>query len=603
MFDIPTIYQKKTALLPYHSTNVLKLIFIFVLSVIFTFNLFSQTNEELPPYPPENPEIIPISEIYEGMEGVGYTVIHGTNVEPFKVKVLSILKKRWHNSDAILIRCEGLNLDHSGTVAGMSGSPIYFDGKIAGALAFGWNYAKDPIAGVTPIEEMYKLYEDTNAKAPMLGFADDNSLQTPLMFSGISSKAFNEYSSVFKKSGFYPMQAGGSVSDTNQASKFLFGDSVAIVLADGDISLAGIGTVSHTDDEKFLLFGHSMWSKGRIIAPVSRAYINHIVASVSSSFKLGYAYSNYLGYTVYDGAFGVSGVYGEVPENVMVPVKVEIEDQTFLTRDFNFRVLNDPAYFSDILSMAIYSAVSSAAGENEEGVFSISYEIETDYFKEPYKVSNRILSYSSTDAFKDAIAQVISPVSFFIRNNFNRVGIKSVKLSIKRTGLKYVFLNDITLVEPRAVAGETIHLRLGYTPYGKEKQYVDVPVRLPVNLKTDVYTIYAANEYIFNYAEQLFMPSKYEIRSLDDVQRIYGKSYDDSALKVWLYSSSRGVQIGKDLYPTLPSSRYGTMAKNATSDKAAVITPINGNYQMDSSILGLMKLDIIIEGARKYENR
>ena len=221
--------------------------------------------------------------------------------------------------------------------------------------------------------EMYKLYEDTNAKAPMLGFADDNSLQTPLMFSGISSKAFNEYSSVFKKSGFYPMQAGGSVSDTNQASKFLFGDSVAIVLADGDISLAGIGTVSHTDDEKFLLFGHSMWSKGRIIAPVSRAYINHIVASVSSSFKLGYAYSNYLGYTVYDGAFGVSGVYGEVPENVMVPVKVEIEDQTFLTRDFNFRVLNDPAYFSDILSMAIYSAVSSAAGENEEGVFSISY--------------------------------------------------------------------------------------------------------------------------------------------------------------------------------------------------------------------------------------
>ena len=253
--------------------------------------------------------------------------------------------------------------------------------------------------------------------------------------------------------------------------------------------------------------------------------------------------------------------------------------------------------------MAIYSAVSSAAGENEEGVFSISYEIETDYFEEPYKVSNRILSYSSTDAFKDAIAQVISPVSFFIRNNFNRVGIKSVKLSIKRTGLEYVFLNDITLVEPRAVAGETIHLRLGYTPYGKEKQYVDVPVRLPVNLKTDVYTIYAANEYIFNYAEQLFMPSKYEIRSLDDVQRIYGKSYDDSALKVWLYSSSRGVQIGKDLYPTLPSSRYGAMAKNATSDKAAVITPINGNYQMDSSILGLMKLDIIIEGARKYENR
>ena len=102
-----------------------KIFLIITLLVLSTLNLFTQT-EDLPPYPPENPEVIPMSEIYEGMEGVGYTVIHGTNVEPFKVKVLSVLRKRWHNSDAILIQCEGLNLEHSGTVAGMSGSPIYF---------------------------------------------------------------------------------------------------------------------------------------------------------------------------------------------------------------------------------------------------------------------------------------------------------------------------------------------------------------------------------------------------------------------------------------------------------------------------------------------
>ncbi len=580
-----------------------KILFILTILFISVFNLFAQTNLNLPPYPPDNPEIIPMSEIYEGMDGVGYTVIHGTNVEPFKVKVLSVLKKRWNNSDAILIQCEGLNLEHSGTVAGMSGSPIYLDGKLAGALSFGWNYGKDPIAGVTPIEEMLKLYNDTNLSGFASGFSGDNSLQTPLIFSGINSKAFDEYSSEFKKYGFYPMQAGGSISDTNQAGKFLFGDSVALIIADGDVSIAGIGTVSHTDDEKFLIFGHSMWSKGRLVAPVSRAYINHIVASIASSFKLGAAYSNYLGYTIYDGTFGISGVYGEIPENTMIPVKLDVEDQTFISRDYNFRVLNDPAYFSEILSMAIYSAVSSSAGLNEEGLFSISYEIETDYFEEPYKVSDKILSYSSADAFKSAIEQLISPVNFFIYNNFNRVGIRSVKLSVKRNNLEYAFLNDITLVEPRAVAGETIHLRVGLTPYGQEKQYVDIPVKLPINLKTDVYTIYAANEYIYNYAEQVFMPNKYEIRSLDDVIRVYGKSYDDSSLKVWLYSSSRGVQIGKYLYPTLPPSKYGAMAKNDTSDKAAVITAIDGKYQMLSSVLGLIKIDIVIEGARKYENR
>ncbi len=571
---------------------------IFLTLFLFNLSLFAQN---LPPSPPDNPQVIPMSEITEGMEGVGYTVIHGTNVEPFKVKVISVLRKMWHGSDAILIELEGLNLEHSGTVAGMSGSPIYFDGKIAGALAFGWNYAKDPIAGVTPIEEMYKLYNDTNASK--VASISKNSLQTPLMFSGFNGDSFLEYSDKFKEMGFYPMQSGGSISDINQSGKFLFGDSVAIVLIDGDFSIAGVGTVSHTDNEKFLLFGHSMWSKGRLRAPVSRAYINHIVASTASSFKIGAAYSNYLGYTVYDGTFGVSGVYGEVPENTMIPVNLQVEDQSFLNKDFNFRVLNDPTYFSYLLSMAIYTAVTSSAGSDEDGVFSVSYEIETDYFEEPYKVTDRILSYSSKDAFKTAIEQLIAPVDFFIYNNFNRVGIKSIKLSIKRSNLEYAFLNDITLLEPKAKAGETIHLRVGITPYGKEKTYINIPVKLPVNLTTDVYSIYAANEYIYNYAERLFMPNKYKIRSLDDVMRIYGKSYDDKALKVWLYSSARGVQIGKDSFPMLPISKYGVMANNYTSDKASVINAIEGQFDMPYSILGLMKIDIIIEGADKYENR
>lgn len=571
---------------------------IFLTLFLFNLSLFAQN---LPPSPPDNPEVIPMSEITEGMEGVGYTVIHGTNVEPFKVKVISVLRKMWHGSDAILIELEGLNLEHSGTVAGMSGSPIYFDGKIAGALAFGWNYAKDPIAGVTPIEEMYKLYNDTNASK--VASISKNSLQTPLMFSGFNGDSFLEYSDKFKEMGFYPMQAGGSISDINQSGKFLFGDSVAIVLVDGDLSISGVGTVSHTDDEKFLLFGHSMWSKGRLRAPVSRAYINHIMASAASSFKIGTAYSNYLGYTVYDGTFGVSGVYGEVPENTMIPVNLQVEDQSFLNKDFNFRVLNDPTYFSYLLSMAIYTAVTSSAGSDEDGVFSVSYEIETDYFEEPYKVTDRILSYSSKDAFKTAMEQLIAPVDFFIYNNFNRVGIKSIKLSIKRSNLEYAFLNDITLLEPKAKAGETIHLRVGITPYGKEKTYINIPVKLPVNLTTDVYSIYAANEYIYNYAERLFMPNKYKIRSLDDVMRIYGKSYDDKALKVWLYSSARGVQIGKDSFPMLPISKFGVMANNYTSDKASVINAIEGQFDMPYSILGLMKIDIIIEGADKYENR
>lgn len=575
---------------------------IFINFIILNLNLLSQVMDELPRMPPDSPEVIPINEIKEGMEGVGYTVVQGTNVQPFKVKVISILRKTWNGSDAILITLEGLNLEHSGTVAGMSGSPIYFDGRIAGALAFGWNYAKDPIAGVTPIEEMYKLYSDTNI-VPTIAYNSDNSLKTPLLFSGFNNFTFSKYSKQFEKDGFYPMQSGGAISDTNQDKKFLFGDSAAIVLVDGDLSIAAIGTVSHTDNDKFLLFGHSMWAKGGLRAPVSRAYINSVIASTVSSFKLGNAYSNYLGYTVYDGTFGVSGVYGKLPESTMIPVSLTIEDRDFLSETLHFRVLNDSTYFPKLLPMAIMEGITSRAGNEEEGTFSISYEIETDYFDEPYKITDRIVSYSSIEAYKNAIASVLSPINFFIYNTFGRVGIKSIKMSIKRNNIEYAFLNDITLVESQAKAGDTIHLKIGLTEYGKEKTYVTIPVSLPINLSSGNYVLFAGNEYIFNLAEQTFMPSKYTIRSLDDVIRIYGKSYNDKTLKVWLYSSSRGVQIGKNSYPLLPPSRYGILARDATSDKAAVISAIDGENVLPYSILGILNINLYIEGAQKYENR
>ena len=565
----------------------LKLILTCLIFILSPITIFSQ-------------EIIPMSEIKEGMKGIGYTIVKGTNIEPFDVEVVSILKKSWNGSDAILIRLSGLNLEHSGTVAGMSGSPIYFDGKLAGALSFGWSFAKDPIAGVTPIEEMYKLYDDTNTQAGG-SLTAQNALKTPLLFSGFNN-SFSQYKDEFSNMGFYPIQTGGSVGDDSAPRKFDFGDSAAIVLVDGDLSIAGIGTVSHTDSNRFLLFGHSMFGKGGLKAPVSRAYINSVIASTSISFKLGSASSNYLGYTTYDGAFGISGVYSELPTNLMIPVELDIEDTSFLNRKMNFRVLNDGTYFPMLFKQALGEALMSSAGSAEEGVFSISYEIYTDYFDEPYTITNRIISYSSDDAYKALIDTVVSPVNFFTYNNFEKVGIKSIKMSVKRSNIEYAFIDSITLVESRAVAGERIHLRLAITEYGKGRKYITVPVDLPISLSAGVYTLFAGNEYMFNLAEHTYMPNKYVIRNLDDIMRLYSKSYDDKNLKVWLYSSSRGVSINGENYPNLPPSYYGILAKKNTSDKAAYITAIEGSTELPHAILGVLSINLLVEGAKNYEN-
>lgn len=579
--------QKIGVLITIRGMKNLKLILTCLIFILSSIRIFAQ-------------EIIPMSDIKEGMKGIGYTIVKGTNIEPFDVEVVSILKKSWHGSDAILIRLSGLNLEHSGTVAGMSGSPIYFDGKLAGALSFGWSFAKDPIAGVTPIEEMYKLYDDTNTSPRGISTAQ-NALKTPLLFSGFNN-SFSQYKDEFSKMGFYPIQTGGSVGDDSKATNFSFGDSAAIVLVDGDLSIAGIGTVSHTDSNRFLLFGHSMFGKGALKAPVSRAYINSVIASTAISFKLGSASSNYLGYTTYDGAFGISGVYNELPTNLMIPVELDIEDTTFLSKKMNFRVLNDGTYFPMLFKQALGEALMASAGSAEEGVFSISYEIYTDYFDEPYTITNRIISYSSDDAYKALIDTVVSPVNFFTYNNFEKVGIKSIKMSVKRSNIEYAFIDSITLVESRAVAGERIHLRLAITEYGKGKKYITVPVDLPISLNAGVYTLFAGNEYMFNLAEHTYMPKKYVIRNLDDVMRLYSKSYDDKNLKVWLYSSSRGVSINGANYPNLPPSYYGILAKKNTSDKAAYITAIEGSTELPHAILGVLSINLLVQGAKNYEN-
>ncbi len=569
----------------------IKLILICLTVILITSNeAFSQ-------------EIIPVSEIKAGMKGIGYTIVSGTNVEPFDIEVVSILKKSWNTSDAILIRLSGLNLEHSGTVAGMSGSPIYIDGKLAGALAFGWQYAKDPIAGVTPIEEMYKLYEDPNTTPIVTTSMSQNSLVTPLVFEGFDSFAFAEYKDDYIKMGFHPIQIGGGIGGYNPSTNFLFGDAAAIVLIDGDISMAGIGTVSHTDDEKFLLFGHSMFSKGELKAPVAKAFINSVIASRQLSFKLGAAYSNYVGYTTYDGAFGISGVYGDIPDNMMIPIELDIEDQDFLSRTLNFRIINDPTYFSKLLGQSVLSAMKPTAGGDEEGVFSIGYEIYTDYFDEPYKINHRVVSYSSAEAYKSLLETLLAPVNFFAYNTIDRVGITSIKMSIKRSNIRYASLTRASLIEEKAKAGERIHLKLTIQEYGSPETNITIPIDLPISLSTGIYTIFAGNEYMYNAAEQTFMPNKYIVRNLEDVMTVFNKSFDDSKLKVWLYSSDRGVSVNGNNYPNLPQSYYGILARDNTTDKAAYISSISSDIDLPYPILGLLNIKILVEGTENYENR
>lgn len=592
-----------------------KLIVLFIFVSVST--LFSQ-----------NLEIIDVDEIKEGMKGYGYTIVQGTNVTKFDVTVVSVLKKYRSGADAILIRLEGDYFDHTGVASGMSGSPIYIEDKLAGALAFGWSFSKDPIVGITPIKYMLDLYDveptdhsgsgrvtnivslNNTSKSSLdksgsyrknvANSANASSLPIPMLFSGFSDTAFNYYSKIYENMGFFTA-GGGSGGDLKYSGeKFVNGDGVAIVLIDGDLSIAGVGTVTTTDDDKYLVFGHSMYGKGLLKAPVAKAYINSIIPSLSISFKLG-APTSYVGYTTYDNMYGVAGVYGDIPENLMIPVNLKIENNVAANvgGEMNFRVLNNDEYFSDLLSMAILSAVTSKGG-NESGTFSISYEIYTDYFEKPYCVQSKIVSFESLDAYSSLVRNLLAPIQFMMFNPFRPINIEKINIKLNHDPIDFAMIEDVSLVEEVARAGQRINLRVGMRKYKNEKKdYYIMPLDIPANLKEGVYTIYIANEYIYAGVEMIYMPSKYQIRELDDLNTIYNKTYDESTLKTWMYSSAEALLIDGTSFTHLPPSYYGMLRSEATTDKAILLTGIENTLKFNSPVLGVKALPIYIKGANK----
>src|SRR5438128_10186350 len=247
-----------------------------VYSLLLSFATFAQTSKSV--------ETIPVSQIHAGMHGVAYTVFEGTKPEAMQVEVLGVLKNaNGPKGDVILVRLGGKKAEYTGVVAGMSGSPVYFNGKLAGALAFRiGEFSKEPIAGVTPIERMLEI--DAQDQRPAPGPASANSaepsvpsrtagpgenvslpsqsysnylkpIETPLVFSGFSEETLRIYAPQFAAAGIVPVMGVGSSSDRKQPEPIEPGSAVSAVLVRGDMDIAATCTVTYSDPQRLLACG------------------------------------------------------------------------------------------------------------------------------------------------------------------------------------------------------------------------------------------------------------------------------------------------------------------------------------------------------------
>src|SRR3984885_12672104 len=311
---------------------------------LFPLAISAQTNKPT--------ETIPLSQIHAGMKGVAYTVFQGTKPEAMDLEVLGVLKNtNGPKGDVILIRLTGTKPEYTGVVAGMSGSPVYFDGKLAGALAFRiGEFSKEPIAGVTPIADMLEISaldrspaEETSAVKPSMNSVagrtaapgetsglpgSGNSaardftnylkpIETPLVFNGFSEEAIQLFAGQLGSAGIVPVMGAGSVSNDKQPEPLEAGSAVSAILVRGDMDIEATCTVTYVDPQRLLACGHPLLQFGSVDLPMNKAEVLATLPSPLNAFKIVNT-TEPVGTFIQDRHTGIMGVFNRQPE--MIPV-------------------------------------------------------------------------------------------------------------------------------------------------------------------------------------------------------------------------------------------------------------------------------------------
>lgn len=495
-------------------------------------------------------EFIHPSDIRPGMKGYGLSVFRGWEPERFEVEVIDVMRNKLTAGDIILVRVSGAGLEKSGVIAGMSGSPVYLEGRLAGALAFTWAYAKEPLAGITPIGMM--LEEKQNADPD---FYDQHSqfkrIITPLMVSGLSPLAMEYLQSLYSNQGLQLVQSGGSGFHDIRHETLKPGDSVSINLVEGDLDISAIGTVTYVEGKDIYIFGHPMGQFGNLSLPISRSYVYSVMPSSVLSFKLGAA-SYPLGATLYDGQ---TAVYCELGRPAgMVPVQVKV-DTWQNSHTFQYRVAAHSDYFPSLIATTLISSLTARAGYMDEKSLVFSYQLEAEYQGQTYRITNR-LTYAIVPAFFELYSLMMDLDYLFSSLQAARFGdIRvtradfhlQVEKAVRFFSIENV-LSDRQAYEP----GDTVHLTVVLKQRKSGYQNQELSLSLPEGLEGGNYRIYVGNDAVTDYQVWKLFPHTYQVNSMPDLVRELSRTAEVRRLTALFIDYDKGMVYqdrNLDLFP------------------------------------------------------
>ena len=596
---------------------------------------------------PASTTLMPVEDIRPGMVGVGRTVFEGTQLQDFKVHILGVLRNmQGPKRDLILARLEGGPLGETGVAQGMSGSPVYIDGRLIGAVSYSIGpFSKEAIAGITPIAEMKDataVARRTNAAnarldlpitpeglsavlaavhnrvapfarraadvqvlrvgdlapqaAPQLG-AMLRPVSTPLLLGGFEPEVADLVGNVFRGAGFNAVVSAGAAGRPEAAPNepLREGDAIGVALVRGDLEMGATGTVTHIDGDRIYAFGHPFFNLGPAEFPLTRAYVYTMLPSLMTSFKIS-SMGDTIGTMQQDRATAIAGTLGKGPALVPMTVTLQSDRGQGLAspRVLKYQVVNDQLFTPLLAYVALFNTLTSY--ERQFGAATVSIKSKATLKGHGALALEDV--FAGESPLLGASAAVAAPLAMVLTNDIEPVALESLDVTVTTTesprtaNIERVWLDDI---RPRA--GRTVPLKILTRSYRGEEKITTVPIDIPANASNEL-SILVTDGRQLNAMEQRELRRSLQPQSVAQMLRVLNDTRRNNRIYVRLLVGTPGAVVNGEPMAALPPSVLAVLESDRNGGS---FTPIRsatlGEWQipMDSAVSGSRILTISVE--------
>ena len=559
------------------------------LAAVLTFatGLLGQTNT------------FPVDELKAGMVGVGKTVFEGDRLDEFKVHIIGVLRNViGPRRNLILARLEGGPLANTGVIAGMSGSPVYIDGRMVGAVSYSLGqFSKEPIAGITPIGEMTdaatfaaprraaarvevqmpltpeslraslrqafswaRPFADSAADVQVFGGTGLNAgigtllrpIATPLTLGGFDPGVIDPVAAAFSDQGFVPVMAGSAVlaqsNGSATARPLRPGDPVGVALMSGDLEIGATGTVTAVEGTRVYAFGHPFYGLGPTQFPMTRAYVHALLPSLANSMKIA-STGEVIGTVQQDRATTIAGTLGAGP--ALIPLRISLTSERGTKKSFNMAMVNDQlftpllAYLSIVNTLTSYERQNGAASYVVRGTASV---------KNYGDVAFEDL-FSGDQPSIGAAAYVVAPINFLLRNAFEDVELEGLQLEIDASEQpRSATLERVWVDGTRIKAGTKVDLKVLVRTYRGEEITRTVPVEIPPTARGSVSVMVSDGTRLSQWEARELQVQPLQTRDLNQMIRVLNNARKNNRLYVRLLGRDQGAVVKGESLSSLPPS-------------------------------------------------